>query len=61
LAKGSPFRLYPTDAGAGVEIRARYDSRAEAVAAAIQIGALRALVFTAGLAKGDGAPRPTLN
>lgn len=61
VGKGSPFRLHPTADG-GAEIRALYDSRAEAMAAVIQIGGLTRMVALAGDgARGAGAPRPTLN
>ena len=55
LGKGSPFRLYATGDG-GAEIRALYDSRAEAMAAVIQIGALPAMVPSPAAARGCGAP-----
>jgi len=47
LGKGSPFRLHLTADG-GAEVRALYDSRADAVAAATQLGGLRAMVALAG-------------
>jgi len=56
LGKGSPFRLFPTGDG-GAEIRALYDSRAEAVAAATHLGGLPAMVALAG---GDQA-QPTVH
>jgi len=46
LGKGSPFRLHLTADG-GAEVRALYDSRADAVAAVIQLGGLRAMVALA--------------
>jgi hypothetical protein len=59
LSRGHRTELLPADDG--VELRALYDCRADAMAAAMQIGALIGMVNLAGLTQDDGARRPTVH